>query len=191
MTVNPDGIPESLHVVSCSDDVFAANSLAAAGKYRFQPALDRSGSPVSTSLKVEVDFQLTKTNEVRADQEPDVLKCEIVAPPGVSSQTPDSYGVYPLSKAIVAPAIARFVDRGFIAKAHLSPNLVACDIFLTIDKKGRAADPKVAHCDEQILEAPAADSLLKSRFRPGLLNGEAVPVRILFHLVYTGSAPKL
>jgi TonB family protein len=191
MTVNTGGIPQSLHVVSCSDTIFAASSLAAAEKYRFKPAADANGSPVAASLSVEIDFQITPTAESTSEQGTDALRIGFATPPGVTSFAPDAQGVYPLSKQMTAPTVAHFADSGLSGKLFASRGKLTCDLVLTIDGKGRASDAGSAHCDQPDLEAPVIASLLKSRFSPGRLEGKAVPVRVSVHLVYDGAAPKL
>ena len=64
----------------------------------------------------------------------------------------------------------------------------ACDVLLTISEKGKASEPKVAHCNRPELEKPAVESLLKSDYKPGMVNGKAVPMRGSIHLNY-GDAP--
>jgi TonB family protein len=191
MTVNTGGIPESLHVVSCSDKVFASNSLAAAAKYRFKPAVGPSGSPVAASLTVEIDFQITPTAESPAEQGTDALRIWMVTPPGFTSFAPDVDGIYPLSKQMTAPALTHFFDGGLNGKLFDTRGKLTCDVDLTIDRKGRPFDASTVHCDPPGLEAPVIASLLHSRFSPGRLEGKTVPVRVSVHLVYDGSTPKL
>jgi hypothetical protein len=64
----------------------------------------------------------------------------------------------------------------------------ACDIVITISPKGKASDPQVTHCGNSYLEKPAVQSLLKSKYKPGQVNGRPVPMRASIHLEY-GETP--
>jgi hypothetical protein len=61
---------------------------------------------------------------------------------------------------------------------------------LTISVKGKATDPHVTHCERPNLEKPAVESLLKSKYTPGSVNGVEVPMRVSIHLEYGGDTPK-
>jgi hypothetical protein len=61
---------------------------------------------------------------------------------------------------------------------------------LTISTKGKAADPQIKHCERPELEKPAVESLLNSEYKPGMVNGKAVPMRASLHLEYGGDAAK-
>jgi TonB family protein len=191
MTVDASGRPLNLKAVECSDPVFATNSMSAAANYRFKPALDQEGNPVATNLTVEIDFQITAMSQSPAELGTDALRCWFATPPGFATFAPDAHGVYPLSRQMAAPAVTHFVDRGLNGKLFASRGKLTCDVLLTISEKGRPSDASIAHCDQPDLEAPVIASLLKSRFSPGRLQGKAVPVRVLVHLIYDGSTPRL
>jgi hypothetical protein len=97
--------------------------------------------------------------------------------------------VYPLTKLCTPPAIIKFSDKGYGSTASFSPT-GACDIVLTISTKGKAADPQVTRCERPGLEKPAVESLLKSEYTPGMVNGKAVPMRVSVHLEYGDDAAK-
>jgi len=42
----------------------------------------------------------------------------------------------------------------------------------------------VIHCERSELEKPAVESLLKSPYKPGYVNGKPVPIRAMIHLYY-------
>jgi len=48
----------------------------------------------------------------------------------------------------------------------------------------------VTNCVRPALEKPAIESLLKSKYKPGMVNGNAVPMRASIHLEYGGDTPK-
>jgi hypothetical protein len=56
--------------------------------------------------------------------------------------------------------------------------------------KGKATDPQVTHCERPELEKPAVESLLKSQYEPGIVNGIEVPMRASIHLDYGDSPSK-
>jgi TonB family protein len=177
VTVDTEGRPQEIHVVRCTDPVFAQSSLDAVGKYRFQPATAQGGKPVAANISVEISF--------RQNGGPDPglpIRCGFSSPPGISSSAPDADGVYPLTKLVDSPTMEHFSDDGY---GNLAFHLVgsgACDVVLTIDAKGKPTNEQAPHCEKTVLELPAARSLLKSRYKPGSMNGKAVPVRVSVHL---------
>jgi hypothetical protein len=94
--------------------------------------------------------------------------------------------VYPYTKIVTSPAMARFVDDGYGDAAYDEDGSSPCDVLLTIDTAGKALDPVVSNCSKPKLEKPAMDSLLNSLYKPGKLNGRPVPIRLQVHLEFDG-----
>jgi hypothetical protein len=82
--------------------------------------------------------------------------------------------------------LEKFSDQGFKAAAFPLVGNPGCDVVLTISAKGKASDPVVTACDKPILEKSAVDSLLKSHYKPGMVNGKAVAVRASVRLEFGG-----
>jgi len=177
LTVDAEGKPQDINVVRCTDPVFAQSSLYAVKKYRFKPATAQDGKPVTANISVEISFRRD------GGRDPGLpIRCGFSSPPGISSSAPDADGVYPLTKMITPPTMEQFSDDGYGNVAfHLTGN-GACDVVLTIDANGKPFNEQVPHCEKTVLELPAARSLLKSRYKPGSVNGNAVPVRVSVHL---------
>jgi TonB family protein len=176
LIVNAEGGPENVHVVRCTDPVFAKNSLSAASKYRFAPSTRPDGAPVQVSLSVEVTYRLDAGR-------PEVpIRCGFKTPPDTTSTAPDAAGVYPLTKLLDPPAMIGFADEGYGMAAFRVQGVGACDVVLKIDEKGKASDVGTVHCEKEFLDNPASESLLKSRYKPARLNGKPVPVRVSVHL---------
>ncbi len=112
------------------------------------------------------------------------------SPPGVTSTAPYADGVYPLTKAVVAPQMAKYVDKGYGEAAFSDAGNSPCDIVLTVDAKGDASDAVITRCDHATVEKPAMQSLLSSHYKAGSLNGKAIPVRVTIHLEYAGFTDK-
>jgi hypothetical protein len=174
------GMPQDIRLLRCTDPVFAKNSLSTVSKYRFAPAAKADGTQVAVKITVEISF-------IRDDRQPVIpIGYQFMSPPGATSSSPDAAGVYPLTGAISAPVITSFVDEGYGESAfHLLGN-GGCDTTLAIDKKGKPSDLGTLHCEESSLEKPAAESLLKSHYKPASLNGKAVPVKVSVHLELGG-----
>jgi hypothetical protein len=83
-----------------------------------------------------------------------------------------------------------FVDEGYGDNAFMDAGKSACDIVLTISDKGKPSDPQVIHCERPALEKLAVQSLLKSHYKPGKMNGKAVPIRASVHLEYADAPTK-
>jgi hypothetical protein len=174
------GMPQDIRLLRCTDPVFAKNSLSTVSKYRFAPAAKADGTQVAVKITVEISF-------IRDDRPPVIpIGYQFMSPPGATSSSPDAAGVYPLTGALSAPVITSFVDEGYGESAfHLLGN-GGCDTTLAIDKKGKPSDLETLHCEESSLEKPAAESLLKSHYKPASLNGKAVPVKVSVHLELGG-----
>jgi TonB family protein len=180
LTIDSKGLPQDIRLLRCTDPVFAKNSLSTVSKYRFAPAAKADGTQVAVKITVEISF-------IRDDRPPVIpIGYQFMSPPGATSSSPDAAGVYPLTGALSAPVITSFVDEGYGESAfHLLGN-GGCDTTLAIDKKGKPSDLETLHCEESSLEKPAAESLLKSHYKPASLNGKAVPVKVSVHLELGG-----
>lgn len=106
----------------------------------------------------------------------------IPIPGGSPGPGPD--GIYPLTVSATAPRVIEFAEEGYAALAFTHEGNSPCDVVMTIDAKGRPSDPKVIHCERSELKRPAVESLLKSTYTPGYVNGKQVPIRALIHLYY-------
>ena len=192
LSVNIDlnGIPENIKIFHCSDSSFAQNSLAAVAKYRFKPATTEDGKPVAVNINVLVNFMLFDRSRHPINKPISyAIRYGFSAPPGTLSTEPNANGVYSLTQAAFPPSMAKFSDEGYGELAFRSTkDNSACDIVLTIGKKGDASDPQVIHCERPALEKPAVDTLLKSKYNPGSVNGKTVPIRALIHLEF-GDVP--
>ena len=184
LIVDATGTPQNLKLVRCNDPVFEKNSLDAVAKYRFTPATLKDGTPVAVRITVEINYQRDGAHNPVA-----LVGYKISAPPGITSDSPGTDGVYPLTSSLAPPAITQFSDEGFGNAAFRLADGNACDVVLTVSAKGKPSDISLTKCDKPILERPALASLLKSHYRPGTLNGVAVPVRVLVHLQFDGFAP--
>jgi hypothetical protein len=106
------------------------------------------------------------------------------------ASVPDSDGNYSLTRNATGPRVIKFSDEGYGKMAFSHDGNSVCDIVLSVDLKGRPEDPQVSHCERPELEKPAIDSLLKSEYKPGFVNGKAVPMRATIHLEYGEVAAK-
>jgi TonB family protein len=177
LRVDVEGKPQDIKLVRCSDPVFAQTTLDTAARYLFKPATTPDGKQVSTRISIEINFQ-------RDDVQPLAIPVRygFRSPPDMTSPAPDADGVYPLVSPIVPPLMDRFSDEGYGDAAFILQGGGACDLLLTIDAKGRPSHIQVMHCEKPSLEKLAAQSLLKSHYKPGTINGKTVPVKASLHL---------
>jgi Gram-negative bacterial TonB protein C-terminal len=185
-TVDVNGMPRQIKPVRCTDPSFAKGSVASVTIYRFKPATTEDGDPVDYHESVVINYY-------REGCFDPVLPIRRVfsTPPGVISSAPGADGVYPLTKSVTSPAITRFSDEGYGVAAFNSPEgNGSCDIVLIISATGNASDPQVTHCERPELEKLAVQSFLKSQYKPGKVNGKAVPVRASIHIEYADIPPK-
>jgi hypothetical protein len=184
MTVDAKGRPEDVVIVRCTDLMFAPTSLAAAEQYRFKPARDQGGAPVAVKITIGMETRVIGYQ----DPQPRI-RYALLAPPGITPAGAETSGVFPLNQAADPPVLKKFVDAGFGGAAFLVGDQSACEVSVTIDGTGVASDPEVFKCDKPMLEKPAVESLLKSKFQPGREGGKAVPVRAVVQLVFEGFLP--
>jgi len=181
-------MPQNIQIVRCTDPSFEENSLKAVAQYKFRPATTQEGQPIAVTIHVEVSFRLYGFRGEKHQAMP--IRFEFSAPPGSTSSEPDAGGVYPLSKSATPPSVVKFSDKEYGDAAFAFSGKSACDMLITISTKGKASDPQVIHCESPALERAAIDSLLRTKYLPGSLNGKAVPMRASIHLEYGDVPPK-
>lgn len=194
--VDVQGNPQTPRIIHCTDSAFEQNSLSAVKQYRFKPAATQDGKPVPVMIHVQISYHLAKYPFERHLSKghigPEIsapIQCSFIPQQGGAS-VPDSDGVYPLTRSVTGPRVIKFSDMGYGLFAFAHEGNGACDIVLTISAKGNAADSQVTRCERPGLEKPAVESLLKSHYKPGMVNGKAVPMRVSVHLEYGGDAAK-
>jgi TonB family protein len=182
MTIDTDGMPQNIRLVRCSDPVFEKNSLDAVKQYRYKPATTHDGKPVSVEVPVEMNFQMVNGRNPTWP-----IHYRISSPPGITSPDPDAAGIYPLTKLADPPILTKFSSMNYGSTAFQFLGNGSCDIVLTISEKGKPYDAYVTECEQKVLENPAVESLLDSQYKPGIVNGKAVPMRVSIHLEYGAS----
>ncbi len=183
LTVDVNGIPQNIKIIRCSNPLIATFFLNIVAKSRFKPATTQDGKPVAVEA---TELQSLKfSNGVDLGN---LFHYGFGTPPGTTSSDSDANGVYPLTKFATKPILVKFSDEGYGNAAFPFAGNSVCDIVLTIREKGKASDPQVIHCERSALEKPAVDSLLKSKYKPGSVNGKVVPMRASIHLEY-GDVP--
>jgi hypothetical protein len=214
LVVGLDGAPQNVHIIHCTDPSFEETSLDAVKQYKFKPATTQEGKPVavivplihryhvakySLSLRLIInwpvipdkrliiDRHMSKSDVNREVSKP--IRSAFIPQRGGASN-PGSDGVYPFTRSVTGPRVNKFSDEGYGQMAFVHEGNSTCDVMLTISKKGKAADPQVTHCERPELEKPAVESLLKSNYEPGFVNGKAVPMRASIHLEYGAELPE-
>ena len=183
LVVDAEGAPKDIHLIRCTNAVFEESSLRSIAGYKFKPATTADRRPTAVRISFETNYLgsggVEFSNRIRYTLSP---------PPGWSVAGKDSNGIYPFSNAITPPAITKFSDQGYGKLAFGAEGSSPCEVVLTIDAQGKAADPAVARCDRPILEKSVVASLLASHYEAGSLNGNSIPVRALVHIEYGDSA---
>lgn len=192
MLIDINGNPQNLRILHCTDPMFAHNSLAAAATYKFKPATTQDGKAVPAAIAIQVNFSLGNPGDPGRDL-PMPIGYAFSPPPGATSTGPDANGIYPLTELFARPnaipQMVEFANKGFEQAVRPFSAGAACDVLITINAKGKPSDAQVSHCDKPVLERPALQSLLKSKFKPAVLNGKAVAVRASVHLSFVGHRP--
>ena len=204
LIVGVDGLPHDVHIVRCTDKIFEEKSVKAISGYRFQPAAKADGTPVAVQLTIYVNYKTSIAPYMAGNYAPlaggvhvpisdpftpsGSFKISMRTPPGTTSTDPDANGIYPVSSKMVVPAIKKFANEGLSGAGFMSTGECFCDVTITIDTKGKASNAELVNCTRKNLEEPAIKSLLKSKFKPGTLNGKPIAVRATIHLEYLGLA---
>ncbi len=196
LIVDTTGSPQAPRIIHCTDSLFEESSLDAVAKYRFRPATTQAGKPIPVKLFAEIIYYLysspikRKPSKMQIDREiSEPIRYSFLPQRGGPSN-PDSNGVYPLTRSVTGPRVIKFSDEGYGHMAFVHEGNNTCDIVLTVSVKGKASDLQVTHCERSELEKPAVESLLKSEYTPGFVNGKAVPMRASLHLEYGEDPPK-
>ena len=184
LVVDANGRPQNPRVVRCTDAVFADNSRAAVMKYRFAPARKvDDGRAVPAKITVEINFSLAG----RGNRDPPAtIEYAFYPPPGITTTNPDADLVYPLSKRLEPPQMLDLASKGFAQAEPPLAHGTACDLTVVLDTKGKPQSATVSSCDQPALAKPAVESMMKSKFKPAKLNGNAVAVRLRVRLIYEG-----
>jgi TonB family protein len=214
LVVGIQGYPQNIHIVHCTDTSFEETSLDAVKQYKFKPATTQEGKPVpvtvpiihqyhiveySLSLRLIINWPVIPDKRLTLDRR--LSKVEIdremikpirygFIPQRGGASDSDSDGVYPFTRSVTGPRVIEFFDEGYGHLGFEHEGNSVCDVVLTIDVKGKASDPQVTHCERPELEQSVIKSLLKSKYKPGFVNGKAVPMRASIHLEYGGVSPK-
>jgi hypothetical protein len=132
-------------------------------------------------MNVRIDYNI---NNAKNPLTP--IRYRLSSPPGITSAEPGSDGVYPLTKDATARIMLAFPDNAYGNLAFMAKDSgdTACDLVLTISAKGNPSDVQETHCVKPLLEEPAVKSILKSSYKPGTVNGNAVPMRASLHFEY-------
>jgi len=180
LIVDAEGMPQDVHIERCSDPVFAENSVAAARKYRFSPAL-KEGKPVPVVVTVLVNFKLNGGSK-KGRQKVDLS----FAPPDNFQPGPDANGVYPFSSRLEPPDVTKLSSKDFEKTGSNLKIGSACRLEMTIDAQGEPVNQKILHCDVKEMESAAGEIVHDAKYRPARLNGKAVPVRVVVRVTYYG-----
>jgi hypothetical protein len=185
LIVDNNGLPQDIELVHSTTPALGRFCMELVARYRFSPATTHEGKTITVRSNVE--------NYIRHDGniDPNIpIRIAFGTPTGVRSLEPDPDGVYPLTKIAIPPSMTKFSDEGYGDVVFSGDGSSKCDIVLTISAKAKASDPVVTHCERPALEKPAVESLLKSKYKPGSVNGTVVPIRASIHLEYGDSPAK-
>jgi hypothetical protein len=164
--------------------MFEKNSIDAVNKYRFKPARRISDDVV---VPVVLTIDITYRLHGRKPLSPvGPARYELSAPPGALSGQPDAEGVYPFTPQLDAPEIVDLKAKVFTEAAYALSGRVECRVLLVLDAKGKPQTADTETCDhpQSFLRGAAVQSVMKSKYKPARLNGQAVPVRMTVHLIY-------
>lgn len=190
--VDLDGNTQNIRLLRCTDAVFTQAAIDAVKKARFKPATKITDNhPFAASVRLTLNFGFD--NHSRNIEPPPRLHLGFLVPNEPPTSGPDAQGAFTLSHSFDAPnafpTIKKLVNDGFGKAAFALDDGAGCIVHLLIGKNGVPSDAQVTNCDDPILEKPAVDSLLQSRFTPAVLDGKPVPVRASVHLIATGFEP--
>ena len=188
LIVSTAGVPEDVHVLRCSEDVFAQPSLDSVTQSRYKPAT-KHGQPVAVRIVYTSEYHLgfgaAGVNFCAGEKDSaSRLHYSFGSPPGANLAVAEDQGAVPLVGGVVAPSFTKFSDQGFCKAAVFEGGLADCDFLLTVLPTGKPSGVSLLHCNVPGTEKVALESLLQSHFSPGTSNGSTVPVRVALQLKY-------
>jgi len=183
LQIDTKGMPRDIKVATCTNPLFVSTSYAAAVQYRFKPATDASGTPISVRVSIMIHYGVFDGPKPLAR-----IAYSFKTPPGTVSPNADSNGVFPLTNLLAPPKMVDFRDAGLGEAAFALPEGTGCDVIVTIKADGRPLAPWVSRCDDSVMEKPVIASVLQSRYRAAQLKGRAVSAKVLLHIIYKGPA---
>jgi TonB family protein len=90
---------------------------------------------------------------------------------------PYSDGTYPMAPGIVSPKILRAVDAAYPVEVPGEGAKSTCVISLVVGADGVPANVHVVHSAGEAFDAAATAAVKESKFEPGSLDGQPIPVR--------------
>jgi TonB family protein len=191
VVVDEKGEPQNIRLIRCTDPIFAPNAIRSARMLRFKPATTIADNKVApVTINVGINSMIGLPDGVDKILPPAKVRAEFVTMPDSESVGPDNKGIYSLTQSFGTlgsfPKLKNFPDRSFAARAFDLEDGVGCTLALTINQSGKVSDAKLVKCDRPSLEKAAIESISKAQFSPATVNGKAVPVRALVHLVCDG-----
>jgi TonB family protein len=163
LTVDDDGIPNEIHVVSPLGLGLDENAVACVRQSRYSPA-EKDGKPVPLKMTVSLPFQEPWESDWHLGAAAFQTAYGVARPVLVNAKYPGATG-----------------DRR---------NLTVC-VHLTIGKDGAPRDLRVPSPPDPHLAKEAIELLAAWRFRPGTLNQEPVDVPAVLTLVHGAPARTL
>lgn len=179
LVVDTSGRPRDVRVVRSSDPAFAPTCLRSMSETKFKPATAADGTPVAVEIHTVLAFH--REGSVWPI---DPIRYAFGSPSGVLSTSPDTKGVYPLTKVVSRPELGKFVDKGYGDLGFQAEGKSPCEVLLTVSSNGKPSDAKVIKCEREELEEPVVLSLMASKYKPGSVNGKPVAVRAKIHVEY-------
>ncbi len=185
LVVDHEGRPTRPQILRCTDPMFEQNSISAVMQYLFKPAIRiKDQVPVPVKLAIEIHYSFNGPHS--REEPPALLNFTFSSPPNADTAGPDAQGVYSLTENLEPPKVKKFVSRGFSSAAESAPIGTACTLTLVLNAKGKPLDAEIVRCDRRVLEKPAIESLMKSKYVPAKMQGKKISVRAEVKITYEG-----
>ena len=150
MDVNERGVPENLHLVKLTEAKWENDVIAAMREWRFQPSVDGG------------------------DGKPVVAPCTLSFALG---KMPVSASAYRIGGGVSPPSVVTKVPPDYSDEARRARFEGTAILFVVVDENGAPRNLKVLRPLGLGLDEKAIEAVSQWKFRPGMKDGEAVPVQ--------------
>src|ERR1035441_9216758 len=198
MDVNERGVPENLHLVKLTEAKWENDVIAAMREWRFQPSVDGGDGkpvvapctlsfalgkmPVSASayrigggvLPPSVVTKVPPDYSDGGDGKPVVAPCTLSFALG---KMPVSASAYRIGGGVSPPSVVTKVPPDYSDEARRARFEGTAILFVVVDENGAPRNLKVLRPLGLGLDEKAIEAVSQWKFRPGMKDGEAVPVQ--------------
>jgi protein TonB len=176
LTVDKDGNPQHVSLAhSSGNSCLDKAALTAVRTYKFRPATDKQGAPVSASISLLEDFQ-NQAERVNGDSSLEASAAFARTEDGRKQTTLAGTPVYLVAGAVKPPKVLYTADPEYSSSLPRGTGVVL--IGLVVTEQGTLENVRVLNSSDERLDKAALDAARSYRFAPTTLDGKPVAVKL-------------